>query len=191
MLRNPAALPSPHADRSNQTQPLLFDRRAPARKWFLNRAAGDRPTNIHAVLQSPPRAPHLALLAQSRLYHLCGPATASASGYRYAEADRGSGKFLTRNPFRSSIKAQAEIDLALDVPARRLNRRSGEDLAIRYARLGSSSSAQTAPRSSREYARIAERMAHHFSEKLGPEFVRRSHHGQPRQGGRLDAEAKT
>src|SRR5437762_1903951 len=142
---------------------------------------------IHAVLQSR-RGAHLALSLE-RLDHLCGRKLQRIGLSATQKPIEEVARFLTREPVSIVDKGhKREIDLALEVPGSPLEAvMSGEIWQEIYARLVQLIEAHRTTLITVNTRRLAERMAHQLSEKLGAEVVA-AHHGSLAKEARLDAE---
>jgi ATP-dependent Lhr-like helicase len=143
---------------------------------------------IHAVLQSR-RGAHLALSLE-RLDHVCGRKL-QRIGLSATQKPIETVKkyFVNERPCAVVDKGhKRHIDLALEVPASPLEAvMSGEIWQEMYARLVELIEAHRTTLITVNTRRLAERMAHQLSEKLGAEFVA-AHHGSLAKEVRLDAE---
>jgi ATP-dependent helicase Lhr and Lhr-like helicase len=144
---------------------------------------------IHAVLQSR-RGAHLALSLE-RLDHVCGRKLQRIGLSATQKPIDEVAKFLTREPCAVVDKGhQRKIDLALELPRSPLEAvMSGEIWQEIYARLVELVEAHRTTLIMVNTRRLAERMAHQLSEKLGSEFVA-AHHGSLAKEVRLDAEER-
>ena len=145
---------------------------------------------IHAVLQSR-RGAHLALSLE-RLDHVCGRKLQriglSATQKPIEEVAKNT---LNGEPCAVVDKGhKRHIDLALEVPGSPLEAvMSGEIWQEMYARLVELIEAHRTTLITVNTRRLAERMAHQLSEKLGAELVA-AHHGSLAKEVRLDAEER-
>ncbi|MGH8726352.1 MAG: DEAD/DEAH box helicase, partial [Burkholderiales bacterium] len=143
---------------------------------------------IHAVLQSR-RGAHLALSLE-RLDHVCGRKL-QRIGLSATQKPIETVKdyLVTAAPCAVVDKGhQREIDLAIEVPGSPLEAvMSGEIWQGLYRRLVELIEAHRTTLITVNTRRLAERMAHQLSEKLGAEFVA-AHHGSLAKEVRLDAE---
>ena len=144
---------------------------------------------IHAVLQSR-RGAHLALSLE-RLDHVCGRKLQRVGLSATQKPIEEVARFLTRRPCAIVDKGhQRHIDLALELPGSPLEAvMSGEIWQEIYARLVQLIEAHRTTLITVNTRRLAERMAHQLSEKLGPEVVA-AHHGSLAKEVRLDAEER-
>src|ERR1051326_1599223 len=144
---------------------------------------------IHAVLQSR-RGAHLALSLE-RLDHVCGRKLQRIGLSATQKPIEEVARFLTRRPCSVVDKGhKRHIDLALEVPGSPLEAvMSGEIWQEMYARLVQLIEAHRTTLITVNTRRLAERMAHQLSEKLGPEVVA-AHHGSLAREVRLDAEER-
>ncbi len=144
---------------------------------------------IHAVLQSR-RGAHLALSLE-RLDHVCGRKLQRIGLSATQKPIDEVGRFLTREQVTIVDKGhQREIDLAIEVPGSPLEAvMSGEIWQELYRRLVELIGAHRTTLITVNTRRLAERMAHQLSEKLGAEFVA-AHHGSLAREVRLDAEER-
>src|SRR5437868_10196481 len=150
---------------------------------------------IHAVLQSR-RGAHLALTLE-RLDHLCGRKLQriglSATQKPIEEVARflvGSHRGEGRDPICSIVNQghKRKMDLAVEVPKSPLEAvMSHEVWAENYDRLVELIEQHRTTLITVNTRRLAERMAHQLSERLGVEYVA-AHHGSPSKEVRLDAE---
>ena len=144
---------------------------------------------IHAVLQSR-RGAHLALSLE-RLDHICGRKLQRIGLSATQKPIDEVARFLTDQPCSVVNKGhKREIDLAIEVPGSPLEAvMSGEIWQEIYARLVDLIAAHRTTLITVNTRRLAERMAHQLSEKLGAEFVA-AHHGSLAKDVRLDAEQR-
>ncbi|HEX6689792.1 MAG TPA: DEAD/DEAH box helicase, partial [Burkholderiales bacterium] len=142
---------------------------------------------IHAVLQSR-RGAHLALSLE-RLDQVCGRKLQRIGLSATQKPIEEVARFLTNEPCSIVDKGhKRKIDLAIEVPGSPLEAvMSGEIWQEIYARLVELIEAHRTTLITVNTRRLAERMAHQLSEKLGPEFVA-AHHGSLAKEVRLDAE---
>src|SRR5437660_5968081 len=144
---------------------------------------------IHAVLQSR-RGAHLALSLE-RLDHVCGRQLQriglSATQKPIGEVAR----FLTRRECSIVDKGhRRKMDIAVEVPPSPLEAvMSHEVWAEIYQRLVQLVEEHRTTLIMVNTRRLAERMAHQLSERMGPEFVA-AHHGSLAKEARLDAEQR-
>ena len=122
---------------------------------------------IHAVLQSRRGAPRaVARAPRPRLR----PQAAAHRPVGDAEADRGSGALPHQEPVPSSTRATSGIDLAVEVPSSPLEAvMSHEVWKEIYDRLVSLIESHRTTLITVNTRRLAERMAHQLSERLGAE----------------------
>src|SRR5687767_11233889 len=143
---------------------------------------------IHAVLQSR-RGAHLALSLE-RLDHVCGRKLQRIGLSATQKPIETVQKYLV-NEARCAVVDKGhkrKIDLAIEVPGSPLEAvMSGEIWQEMYARLVELVEAHRTTLITVNTRRLAERMAHQLSEKLGAEFVA-AHHGSLAKDVRLDAE---
>jgi ATP-dependent Lhr-like helicase len=144
---------------------------------------------IHAVLQSR-RGAHLALSLE-RLDHLCGRRLQRIGLSATQKPIEEVGRFLTHEPLSIVDKGHRRaIDLAVEVPPSPLEAvMSGEVWQEIYARLVSLIAEHRTTLITVNTRRLAERMAHQLSERLGAEGVA-AHHGSLAKEARLDAEQR-
>jgi ATP-dependent Lhr-like helicase len=145
---------------------------------------------IHAVLQSR-RGAHLALSLE-RLDHICGRKLQRIGLSATQKPIETVKKYLVNEGPCAVIDKghQRHIDLALEVPGAPLEAvMSGEIWQEIYARLVQLIEAHRTTLITVNTRRLAERMAHQLSEKLGAEFVA-AHHGSLAKEVRLDAEER-
>src|SRR2546421_1013335 len=144
---------------------------------------------IHAVLQSR-RGAHLALSLE-RLDHVCGRLLQRIGLSATQKPIEEVARFLTRKPCTIVDKGhRRKMDLAVEVPKSPLEAvMSHEGWAEIYQRLVQLIEEHRTTLITVNTRRLAERMAHQLSERLGPEFVA-AHHGSLAKEARLDAEEK-
>src|SRR5712692_4314993 len=145
---------------------------------------------IHAVLQSR-RGAHLALSLE-RLDHVCGRKLQRLGLSATQKPIQEVAKFLSPSaPCEVIDKGhKRKIDLAVEVPRSPLEAvMSHEVWQEVYNRLVELIEAHRTTLITVNTRRLAERMAHQLSEKLGNEFVA-AHHGSLAKEARLDAEAR-
>ncbi|HUG78140.1 MAG TPA: DEAD/DEAH box helicase, partial [Burkholderiales bacterium] len=144
---------------------------------------------IHAVLQSR-RGAHLALSLE-RLDHVCGRRLQRIGLSATQKPIDEVARFLTRDPCTVVDKGhQRKIDLAIEVPGSPLEAvMSGEVWQEIYQRLVALIAEHRTTLVMVNTRRLAERMAHQLSERLGEEVVA-AHHGSLAKEARLDAEAR-
>ncbi|HEY2336919.1 MAG TPA: DEAD/DEAH box helicase [Burkholderiales bacterium] len=145
---------------------------------------------IHAVLQSR-RGAHLALSLE-RLDHICGRKLQRIGLSATQKPIETVKKFLVGEDSCAVVDKghKRHIDLALEVPGSPLEAvMSGEIWQEIYARLVQLIGEHRTTLITVNTRRLAERMAHQLSEKLGPEFVA-AHHGSLAKEVRLDAEER-
>src|SRR6266849_2647449 len=145
---------------------------------------------IHAVLQSR-RGAHLALSLE-RLDHVCGRKLQRLGLSATQKPVQEVAKFLSPSaPCEVIDKGhKRNIDLAVEVPRSPLEAvMSHEVWQEVYNRLVELIEAHRTTLITVNTRRLAERMAHQLSEKLGNEFVA-AHHGSLAKEARLDAEAR-
>jgi ATP-dependent Lhr-like helicase len=142
---------------------------------------------IHAVLQSR-RGAHLALSLE-RLDHVCGRPLQRIGLSATQKPIEEVARFLTRKPCTIVDKGhRRKMDLAVEVPNSPLEAvMSHEVWAEIYARLVQLIEQHRTTLITVNTRRLAERMAHQLSERLGAEFVA-AHHGSLAKEARLDAE---
>jgi len=142
---------------------------------------------IHAVLQSR-RGAHLALSLE-RLDHVCGRPLQRIGLSATQKPIEEVARFLTRKPCTIVDKGhRRKMDLAVEVPQSPLEAvMSHEVWAEIYARLVQLIEQHRTTLITVNTRRLAERMAHQLSERLGDEFVA-AHHGSLAKEARLDAE---
>lgn len=144
---------------------------------------------IHAVLQSR-RGAHLALSLE-RLDHVCGrPLQRIGLSATQKPIDEVA-RFLTRKPCTIVDKGhRRKMDLAVEVPNSPLEAvMSHEVWAEIYERLVQLIEGHRTTLITVNTRRLAERMAHQLSDRLGAEYVA-AHHGSLAKEARLDAEAR-
>ncbi|HET7671740.1 MAG TPA: DEAD/DEAH box helicase [Burkholderiales bacterium] len=144
---------------------------------------------IHAVLQSR-RGAHLALSLE-RLDHVVGRPLQRIGLSATQKPIEEVARFLTRRPCAIVDKGhRRRMDLAVEVPSSPLEAvMSHEVWAEIYARLVQLIGEHRTTLITVNTRRLAERMAHQLSERLGPENVA-AHHGSLAKEARLDAEEK-
>jgi len=144
---------------------------------------------IHAVLQSR-RGAHLALSLE-RLDHVRGRKLQRIGLSATQKPIEEVARFLTAEPVSIVDKGhQRTIDLAVEIPGAPLEAvMSGEIWQEIYARLVQLIDAHRTTLIMVNTRRLAERMAHQLSEKLGAEHVA-AHHGSMAKEARLDAEER-
>ena len=145
---------------------------------------------IHAVLQSR-RGAHLALSLE-RLDHVCGrPLQRIGLSATQRPIETVKNYLANERPCTIVDKGhKRDIDLALELPRSPLEAvMSGEIWQENYARLVELVEAHRTTLIMVNTRRLAERMAHQLSEKLGSEFVA-AHHGSLAKEVRLDAEQR-
>ena len=144
---------------------------------------------IHAVLQSR-RGAHLALSLE-RLDHLCGRRLQRIGLSATQKPIEEVGRFLTNEPLSIIDKGHKRaIDLAVEVPPSPLEAvMSGEVWKEIYDRLVGLIEQHRTTLITVNTRRLAERMAHQLSERLGAEVVA-AHHGSLAKEARLDAEQR-
>jgi ATP-dependent Lhr-like helicase len=142
---------------------------------------------IHAVLQSR-RGAHLALSLE-RLDHVCGRPLQRIGLSATQKPIEEVARFLTRKPCTIVDKGhRRKMELAVEVPNSPLEAvMSHEVWAEIYARLVQLIEQHRTTLITVNTRRLAERMAHQLSERLGAEFVA-AHHGSLAKEARLDAE---
>ncbi|HEX4927544.1 MAG TPA: DEAD/DEAH box helicase [Burkholderiales bacterium] len=142
---------------------------------------------IHAVLQSR-RGAHLALSLE-RLDHVCGRKLQRIGLSATQKPIDEVAKFLTGRHCEIVDKGhKRRMDLALEVPRSPLEAvMSGEVWGEYYERLVELIKAHRTTLITVNTRRLAERMAHQLSERLGPENVS-AHHGSLAKEARLEAE---
>jgi len=144
---------------------------------------------IHAVLQSR-RGAHLALSLE-RLDHVCGRKLQRIGLSATQKPIDEVARFLTNQPVSVIDKGHRRaIDLAVEVPESPLEAvMSGEVWQEIYARLVALIEQHRTTLITVNTRRLAERMAHQLSERLGGEVVA-AHHGSLAREARLDAEQR-
>jgi len=142
---------------------------------------------IHAVLQSR-RGAHLALTLE-RLDHLCGRKLQRIGLSATQKPIEEVARFLTREPCTIVDRGhRRKMDLAVEVPRSPLEAvMSHEVWAENYNRLVELIEQHRTTLITVNTRRLAERMAHQLSERLGTEYVA-AHHGSLSKEVRLDAE---
>jgi ATP-dependent Lhr-like helicase len=142
---------------------------------------------IHAVLQSR-RGAHLALTLE-RLDHVCGRKLQRVGLSATQKPIEEVARFLTREPCTIVDRGhKRKMDLAVEVPGSPLEAvMSHEVWKEIYDRLVALVEAHRTTLITVNTRRLAERMAHQLSERLGPENVA-AHHGSLSKEVRLDAE---
>ncbi|HEY7241867.1 MAG TPA: helicase-related protein, partial [Burkholderiales bacterium] len=144
---------------------------------------------IHAVLQSR-RGAHLALSLE-RLDHVCGRKLQRIGLSATQKPIEEVARFLTRGECNIVDKGhQRQLDLAVEVPRSPLEAvMSHEVWQEIYARLVDLIGSHRTTLITVNTRRLAERMAHQLSERLGAEHVA-AHHGSLAKEVRLDAEQR-
>src|SRR4051794_7171046 len=144
---------------------------------------------IHAVLQSR-RGAHLALSLE-RLDHIAGRPLQRIGLSATQKPIEEVARFLTRKPCTIVDKGhRRKMDLAVEVPSSPLEAvMSHEVWAEIYARLVQLIEEHRTTLITVNTRRLAERMAHQLSERLGSEHVA-AHHGSLAKEARLDAEQR-
>jgi ATP-dependent Lhr-like helicase len=144
---------------------------------------------IHAVLQSR-RGAHLALSLE-RLDHVCGRKLQRIGLSATQKPIDEVARFLTNRPCSVVDKGhKRQMDLALEVPRSPLEAvMSAEVWSEYYERLVALIQAHRTTLITVNTRRLAERMAHQLSERLGDESVA-AHHGSLAKEARLDAESR-
>src|SRR2546430_6835339 len=144
---------------------------------------------IHAVVQSR-RGAHLALSLE-RLDHVCGRPLQRIGRLETQKPIEEVAHFLTRKPCTIVDKGhRRKMDLAVEVPKSPLEAvMSHEVWAEIYQRLVQLIEEHRTTLITVNTRRLAERMAHQLSERLGPEYVA-AHHGSLAKEARLDAEQR-
>ena len=142
---------------------------------------------IHAVLQSR-RGAHLALSLE-RLDHICGRKLQRIGLSATQKPIEEVARFLTSEPVTIVDRGhKRKMDLALEVPGSPLEAvMSHEVWREIYDRLVGLIQGHKTTLITVNTRRLAERMAHQLSERLGTEFVA-AHHGSLSKETRLDAE---
>jgi ATP-dependent Lhr-like helicase len=144
---------------------------------------------IHAVLQSR-RGAHLALSLE-RLDHICGRKLQRIGLSATQKPIDEVARFLTQENVSTVDKGhQRQLDLAVEVPASPLEAvMSHEVWKEIYDRLVGLIESHRTTLITVNTRRLAERMAHQLSERLGAEYVA-AHHGSLAKEARLDAEER-
>src|SRR5919201_500117 len=144
---------------------------------------------IHAVLQSR-RGAHLALSLE-RLEHVCGRRLQRIGLSATQKPIEEVARFLTGEDVAIVDKGhRRKMDIAVEVPKSRLEAvMSHEVWAEIYQRLVQLIEEHRTTLITVNTRRLAERMAHQLSERLGPEYVA-AHHGSLAKEVRLDAEQR-
>ena len=144
---------------------------------------------IHAVLQSR-RGAHLALSLE-RLDHVCGRKLQRIGLSATQKPIEDVAKFLTRQSCTIVDKGhKRKIDLAVEIPGSPLEAvMSGEVWKEIYDRLVGLVEEHRTTLITVNTRRLAERMAHQLSERLGNDVVA-AHHGSLAKEVRLDAEER-
>ncbi|HYL25270.1 MAG TPA: DEAD/DEAH box helicase, partial [Burkholderiales bacterium] len=144
---------------------------------------------IHAVLQSR-RGAHLALSLE-RLDHVCGRPLQRIGLSATQKPVEEVARFLTRKPCTIVDKGhRRKMDIAVEVPNSPLEAvMSHEVWAEIYHRLVQLIEEHRTTLITVNTRRLAERMAHQLSERLGSEYVA-AHHGSLAKEVRLDAEQR-
>jgi ATP-dependent helicase Lhr and Lhr-like helicase len=144
---------------------------------------------IHAVLQSR-RGAHLALSLE-RLDHVCGRKLQRVGLSATQKPIEEVARFLTSEPVAIVDKGhKRHIDLAVEVPSSPLEAvMSHEVWKEIYDQLVSLIESHRTTLVTVNTRRLAERMAHQLSERLGPDVVA-AHHGSLAKEARLDAEQR-
>src|SRR5690348_4978898 len=144
---------------------------------------------IHAVLQSR-RGAHLALSLE-RLDHACGRKLQRIGLSATQKPIDEVARFLTNRPCSVVDKGhKRQMDLAVEVPRSPLEAvMSAEVWSEYYERLVELIKEHRTTLITVNTRRLAERMAHQLSERLGPENVA-AHHGSLAKEARLDAESR-
>src|SRR5437762_315887 len=142
---------------------------------------------IHAVLQSR-RGAHLALSLE-RLDHICGRPLQRIGLSATQKPIEEVARFLTRTPCTIVDKGhRRKMDIAVEVPTSPLEAvMSHEVWAEIYQRLVRLVEEHRTTLITVNTRRLAERMAHQLSERLGADYVA-AHHGSLAKEARLDAE---
>src|SRR5690349_1818282 len=142
---------------------------------------------IHAVLQSR-RGAHLALTLE-RLDHLCGRKRQRIGLSATQKPIEEVARFLTREPVTIVDRGhKRKMDLAVEIPRSPLEAvMSHEVWQENYNRLVELIESHRTTLITVNTRRLAERMAHQLSERLGTEYVA-AHHGSLSKEVRLDAE---
>jgi ATP-dependent helicase Lhr and Lhr-like helicase len=144
---------------------------------------------IHAVLQSR-RGAHLALSLE-RLDHVCGRKLQRIGLSATQKPIEEVARFLTQQSIAVVDKGhKRQLDLALEVPSSPLEAvMSHEVWKEIYDRLVALIEAHRTTLITVNTRRLAERMAHQLSERLGADYVA-AHHGSLAKEARLDAEER-
>src|SRR5437763_520066 len=144
---------------------------------------------IHAVLQSR-RGAHLALSLE-RLEHVCGRTLQRIGLSATQRPIEEVARFLTRQDCTIVDKGhRRKMDIAVEVPNSPLEAvMSHEVWAEIYQRLVQLIEEHRTTLITVNTRRLAERMAHQLSERLGSEYVA-AHHGSLAKDARLDAEQR-
>jgi ATP-dependent Lhr-like helicase len=144
---------------------------------------------IHAVLQSR-RGAHLALSLE-RLDHVCGRKLQRIGLSATQKPIDEVARFLTASPCAVVDKGhQRQLDLAVEVPSSPLEAvMSHEVWKEIYDRLVALIESHRTTLITVNTRRLAERMAHQLSERLGAQYVA-AHHGSLAREARLDAEER-
>ena len=144
---------------------------------------------IHAVLQSR-RGAHLALSLE-RLDHVCGRPLQRIGLSATQKPIEEVARYLTRKPCTIVDKGhRRKMDIAVEVPPSPLEAvMSHEVWAEIYQRLVQLIEEHRTTLITVNTRRLAERMAHQLSERLGAEYVA-AHHGSLAKEARLDAEQR-
>jgi ATP-dependent Lhr-like helicase len=144
---------------------------------------------IHAVLQSR-RGAHLALSLE-RLDHVCGRKLQRIGLSATQKPIDEVARFLTRSPCSIVDKGhKRQLDLAVEVPSSPLEAvMSHEVWKEIYDRLVALVESHRTTLITVNTRRLAERMAHQLSERLGAQHVA-AHHGSLAKEARLEAEEK-
>jgi ATP-dependent Lhr-like helicase len=144
---------------------------------------------IHAVLQSR-RGAHLALSLE-RLEHVCGHPLQRIGLSATQRPIEEVARFLTRKPCTIVDKGhRRRMDLAVEVPSSPLEAAMSHEVwAEIYARLVELIEGHRTTLITVNTRRLAERMAHQLSERLGTDKVA-AHHGSLARDARLDAEER-
>src|SRR5690349_386224 len=142
---------------------------------------------IHAVLQSR-RGAHLALTLE-RLDHICGRKLQRIGLSATQKPIEEVARFLTNEPCAIVDRGhKRKMDLAVEIPRSPLEAvMSHEVWQENYDRLVALIESHRTTLITVNTRRLAERMAHQLSERLGTEFVA-AHHGSLAKEARLDAE---
>src|SRR5690349_20888878 len=144
---------------------------------------------IHAVLQSR-RGAHLALTLE-RLDHLCGRKLQRIGLSATQKPIEEVARFLTREPCTIVDRGhKRKMDLAVEVPGSPLEAVMSHEVWDEvYDRLVALIESHRTTLITVNTRRLAERMAHQLSERLGTEFVA-AHHGSMAKEARLHAEQR-